>query len=492
MPREPARRGARALALVLLLAAGNAAAALPREVSLAFVAAGVPLTAVAVVVQDVTKSRPLFANLPDRPLNPASVMKVVTTYAALELLGPQFHWTTAAYLDGPLEAGVLHGNLVLKGGGDPKITVERWQAFMATLRERGLAEVDGDLVLDRTFFAPIAHDPAAFDGEPLKPYNVGPDALLVNFKSVKFGFAPGPSADSVVETVEPALRAVAVGAPPQLAGGPCGDWRATIGATFVDQGTRAEALFTGRYPASCGERDWWVSLLDHGTYVHGMFDTYFRAAGGRFAGRWREGIAPARATPFATLDSPPLWDVVRDINKLSNNVMARQLFLTLATARAAPPATVARATDTVVGWLAQKQLRMPELVLDNGSGLSRRERISAGSLARLLVSADASAVREEFASSLSVAAMDGTLERRFLNGTVAGQALLKTGTLDGVRALAGYVVGNDGRRFAVVAIVNHANASRSQGALDNLVQWVYREGAAWRPPRLPGPPRSRP
>ena len=311
---------------------------------------------------------------------------------------------------------------------------------MAMLREKGLAEVDGDLVLDRTFFAPIAHDPGAFDGEPLKPYNVGPDALLVNFKSVKFGFAPGASADSVVETVEPALRAVAVGAPPQARRpAPAATGGRRSGRRSSIRARARRLLFTGRYPASCGERDWWVSLLDHGTYVHGMFDTYFRAAGGRFAGRWREGVAPARATPFATLDSPPLWDVVRDINKLSNNVMARQLFLTLATARAAPPATVARATDTVVDWLAQKKLRMPELVLDNGSGLSRRERISAGSLARLLVSADASAVREEFASSLSVAAMDGTLQRRFLNGTVAGQALLKTGTLDGVRALAGYV-----------------------------------------------------
>ena len=481
MPRSTS--SGRVLLLTVVFAAGSAAAALPRDVGRAFLDAGVPLTAVGVVVQDVTKSKPLFAQLPDRAYNPASVMKLVTTFAALELLGPDFRWTTTAYLDGTLDAGVLHGNLVLQGGGDPKITLERWQAFMAMLRDKGLARIEGDLVLDRTFFAPVAHDAGAFDGEPLKPYNVGPDALLVNFKSVKFGFAPGVSADAAVETVEPALSAVALGAPPKLGTGPCGDWRATIGASFLDQGTRAEAVFGGRYPAACGERDWWVSLLDHPTYVHGMFDTYFRAAGGQFAGRWKDGVAPARAAPFVTLDSPPQWDVVRDINKLSNNVMARQLFLTLATARAAPPATTARATEAVQAWLAQRNLRMPELVLDNGSGLSRRERISAGSLARLLIAADRSRVRDEFASSLSVAAMDGTLQRRFLNGTVAGQALLKTGTLDGVRALAGYVIDNDGRRFAVVAIVNHANAARVQGALDYLVQWVYRNGAAWLPPR---------
>ena len=469
--------------LTLVLAAATGEAALPRPVGRAFLEAGVPLNAVAIVVQEVGKRRPLFAQQPDRPYNPASVMKLVTTFAALDLLGPDYRWKTNAYLDGPLDAGVLRGNLVLKGSGDPKITVEQWQAFMGALRAKGLAAIEGDLVLDRSLFAPIAHDPAAFDGEPQKPYNVGPDALLVNFKAVRFAFAPNATADAVDLKVEPALAGVEIGPPPRASAGDCGDWRATLGAKFADRGTRAEATFGGRYPASCGEREWWVSLLDLPVYVHGMFGTYFRAAGGRFAGGWKDGAAPAGAPPFATLESPPLWDIVRDVNKLSNNVMARQVFLTLATVNAPPPATAARAADTVKRWIARRNLGMPELVLENGSGLSRRERISAGSLARLLLAADASPVREEFSSSLAVAAMDGTVQRRFQNGSVAGQALLKTGTLEGVRALAGYVIEGQGRRFVVVALVNHANAAKAQGALDFLVQWVYREGATWTPTR---------
>ena len=470
------------IALSLSLMAGTGNATLPRPIARAFLSAGVPLTAVGVVVQEVGDTRPLFVHQPGRAYSPASVMKLVTTFSALEILGPEYRWKTSAYLDGPLIDGVLRGNLVLKGSGDPKITLEQWQAFMAALRAKGLAAIEGELVLDRSAFAPIAHDPSAFDGEPQKPYNVGPDALLVNFKSVRFVFAPGPFADTTLVTMEPQLRHVFVGARPMLSAGECGDWRATLGATFVDHGMNAEAEFRGRYPASCGGRDWWVSLLDHPTYVGAMFDTYFRAAGGRFAGGWTPGVVPARATPFATLESPPLWDIVRDVNKTSNNVMARQIFLTLATIGTSSPATTARATATVRAWLARRNLKMPELVLDNGSGLSRRERISAGSLGRLLLAADGSAVREEFASSLAVAAMDGTLQRRFQNGTVAGQALLKTGTLEGVRALAGYVIDNQGRRFVVVAIVNHANAARAQSALDFLVQWVYRDGAGWAPP----------
>jgi serine-type D-Ala-D-Ala carboxypeptidase/endopeptidase (penicillin-binding protein 4) len=473
----------RAIAVALLVAtaafAHVAGAALPRPVGRAFLDAGVPLNSVAIVVQETGRARPLFAHDPDRPMSAASVMKLVTTFAALELLGRDYRWKTEAYLDGPLADGTLRGNLVLKGYGDPKITVEHWQAFMATLRAQGLAAVDGDLVLDRSYFAPGAHDPAEFDREPLKPYNVGPDALLVNFKAVKLSFAPTATGDATLVTALPPLGSVAVGPPPPLATGDCGDWRSTVGASFVDRGATAAASFGGRYPAACGERDWWLSLLDHPHYVYGMFDTYFRDAGGRFSGQLRNGAAPRGAAPFATLQSPPLYDIVRDVNKLSNNVMARQLFLTLATVDAAPPATPGRAADAVQRWLKKRNLRMPGLVIENGSGLSRQERVSAGGLARLLIAADASAVRDEFASSLAVAATDGTVERRFRNGSVAGQALLKTGTLDGVRALAGYVIDADGRRWAVTALINHPNAARGQPALDFLVQWVYRNGAAW-------------
>lgn len=457
-------------------------AALPRAIGRAFLDTGVPLNAVAVVVQEAGSVRPLFAQQPTRAMNPASVMKLVTTLAALDTLGAQYRWRTEAYLDGPLENGVLKGNLVLKGYGDPKITVEQWQALMAMLRSRGLRQIDGDLVLDRTYFAVPAHDPAAFDGAPLKPYNVGPDALLVNFKSVHFIFAPNAAGNAVLVGMDPPLPAVHVTSMPTVGTGDCDDWRGSVAATFDDRHSEADVAFAGSYPASCGERSWWVALLGAPDYAHAMFTTYFRAAGGTFAGGWRNGVAPSGATPFAVLESPPLYDIVRDVNKLSNNVMAQQMFLTLATTAGPPPATPAGAAAAVRRWLRERKLAMPELVIDNGSGLSRTGRISAGSLARLLVAADRSPVRDEFATSLAVAGTDGTVERHFQSGSVLGQALLKTGSLEGVRALAGYVLDAGGRRFAVVALINHRQAAHGQPALDFLVQWVYRNGATWSEP----------
>ena len=470
-------RASRAAAVVLALAASLGAepsfAALPRAVARAFLDEGIPLAAVGAYVREVGATRPLVSHQPGKPMNPASTMKLVTTFAGLELLGADYRWKTEAYADGALAGSTLEGNLVLKGYGDPKITIEQFQALIASLRATGLATIRGDLVLDRSFFAAGRSDPAAFDAEPLKPYNVGPDALLVNFKSVRFVFAPDAAGDAAEIRIEPPLDEIALRGAPRLVDGDCGDWRSIIGASFVNRADGARASFSGHYPASCGERDWYVALLDQPHYVLAMFRRYWKDAGGRFAGTVREGRAPRGAAPIATLFSSPLYDAVRDINKLSNNVMARQLFLTLATSAYPPPATPARASQAVRRWLKQRKLAFPELVLENGSGLSRRERIAAQSMARLLLAADSSRVRGDFETSLAVAATDGTLRKRFADDGVADQALLKTGTLEGVRALAGYVLGPGERRYAVVCFVNHPNATRAQHALDLLVELVH-------------------
>jgi serine-type D-Ala-D-Ala carboxypeptidase/endopeptidase (penicillin-binding protein 4) len=469
--------------LLVALFALDAYAVLPRAVGRAFLDAGIPLNHVGIVVQDTSKAQPLFAYDAYRSRSPASVMKLVTTFAALEMLGPDYRWKTEAYLGGPLVDGELRGDLILKGYGDPKITVEQWQSFIGDLRAKGLATIDGDLVLDRSLFALPPYDPAAFDHEPLKPYNVGPDALLVNFKSLKLTLAPDANGTGVSVRAEPPLDVVTLGAPPPISNGDCAEGRMRITPSIDDHGDRAAIAFTGSYPLSCGEHDWWLAMLDHPHYVRAMFETYFRAAGGRLAGGLKERRVPAGAAPFAVLESPPLADIVRDVNKLSNNVMARQIFLTLATKSSPPPATPAKAVDAVRRWLKARKLAMPGLVLDNGSGLSRHERNTPIGLNRLLLAADASRVREDFERSLAVAAIDGTVERRFRDGDVAGQALLKTGSLEGVRALAGYVLDPNGRRFTVVAIVNDRNAARAIPALDYLVQWVYRNAATWDPAR---------
>jgi len=465
------------IALLLCVIATIAQAQLPPEIRRAFQTAGIPLDRVAIAVQEVKAPRPLFAHGADRAMNPASVMKLVTTFVALELLGPDYRWHTDAYLDGRLEGGVLHGDLVLKGRGDPKITIEQWQAFMMRLRASGLDAIQGDLVVDRSAFDLPPYDAGAFDAEPLRPYNVGPDALLVNFKSARVTVTPDVATGHALARIDPPLSSVRMAGPALLDHRPCGDWRTAL--RVDDDGRSALMSFVPAYPVACGERDWWVALLDPPHYAYEMFTAYFRAAGGRFDGGLAERRAPPEAKSFAVLESPPLYDVVRDVNKFSNNVMARQLFLTLALEAAPPPATPAKAADVVRRFFTLRKISVPKLTMENGSGLSRNERITAGGLVNLLIAADRSAVRDDFATSLAVAALDGTVERRFQDDAVAGHALLKTGTLEGVRSVAGYVLDDAGHRFALAAIVNHPNAARSGPALDYLVQWVHRNGATW-------------
>lgn len=454
--------------------AANAQDGWPPPVYQALRAAGIPSAAVAAVVQEVAAPRPVLRVNEQVAMNPASVMKLVTTLAGLELLGPAYRWKTEAYLDGPLRDGVLEGNLILKGYGDPKLNYEAFWMLLRALRGKGLREIRGGLVFDRSHFERVQGDPGRFDGDIFRPYNVLPDALLVNFKSLRFAFVPQPESGVARVSVDPHPPALDVVNVLKLSEGACPEGRAfrdLLKPTFDP--ARPRVLFTGEYPSSCGEKELNVALLEPNDHAGGVFAQLWAEMGGVWSGATREGQPPAGARPYHVHESPPLGEIVRDINKFSNNVMARQLFLTLAVESAAPPARAANAFRAVRQWLAAKGISAPELVMENGSGLSRVERISAANLANLLLAAWRSNAMPEFIASMPVAAVDGTMRRRLRHEAVAGNAHIKTGLLSDVRSMAGYVLDRNGHRHAVVMIVNHPNAHQAQPAMDALLRWVH-------------------
>ncbi len=473
MPRAVASL---AFALLALSAPPAAAEVLPPPIGGALARAGIPQSAVGLFVQDVDATKPALAFNAAQPMNPASAIKLVTTLAALELLGPTFTWRTEAYLGAPLADGVLDGDLVLKGYGDPRLTIENFWLFVRSLRARGLREIRGDLVLDRSYFETDNHDPARFDNEPLRPYNVGADALLVNYKAVRFQFLPDATQKSVQIVAEPRLAELEIANAVRAGDGACGDWRAGLRYEVRPNGAAARVSFAGSMPASCGERYWNMALLSHPQYVYAAFRQLWEESGGTLRGGVRDGPPPAGAKPFAVFESPAAAEIVRDMNKFSNNVMARQIFLTLSAETTRLPGRYDRSARAVQSWLQARGLDFPELVIENGSGLSRRERISPANLGRLLVAAYRSSVMPEFMSSMPLVAYDGTLRRRLKFESVAGQAHIKTGSLADVRSIAGYVLDRTGRRVAVVFIVNHANAAAGQAAQDAVLKWVYEAG----------------
>ena len=469
------------LSLSLFVPALHAAPdTLPPTVAAALDRAKLPRDAVVAMVQEVGSTNLRLAWRIDQPVNPASLMKLLTTYASLDLLGPAWSWSTPVWLQGTLRDGVLDGNLVIKGSGDPKLVVERVWLLLRRVQQLGVREIRGDIVLDRSDFVVPGQNAADFDGEPLRPYNVGADALMLNYKALLFTFTPDAVRGLATIAVDLPLAGVRVDASVPLAAGICDDWRAAL---RVDFGDPTSLHFTGSYPAACGEKSWSLAYPDAKRYNERALAAMWQELGGRLTGSVHDGAAPADPPTFV-LSSPTLAEVVRDMNKYSNNVMAQQLFLTLAlTQRGSGTPDAAR--ELLRQWATERfgAAATAGLVVDNGSGLSRDGRLSARLLTRVLQSAWASPVMPELMSSLPVSGVDGTLKK---SRATLGRAHLKTGSLRDVAGIAGYVLANSGRRYVVVVIANHANANptTTRPAFDALIQWTATDGA---PPTVDTP-----
>ena len=442
---------------------------LPPNVLKALKAAQIPASSVAVVVQPVDSGTPLVAHNASQAMNPASVMKLVTTYAALDLLGPAYSWKTTVWTENPAVDGVLNGNLYIKGSGDPRFAIEHLWSLLRQLRVRGIQQINGDVVLDRTVFNVPAIDPGAFDDKPMRPYNVGPDGLLVNFRALRFTLQPDNGKPRILmETPSEGLRV-----DNQLRSGEGGcnsNWKDLINVRLIPENSGNRLEFTGTYSALCGEKPLNLSPLPADAQASGLIRSLWQELGGKLNGQVRGGSVPVGARLLAQHDSAPLTAAVSDINKYSNNVMARQVFLSLGNSDA--PATAERSRQRIGEWLNNRGLRFAELEIENGSGLSRRERISASSLNKLLLDAWKSPVMPEFIASLPIVGIDGTMKKRLNGSDATGRAHIKTGTLDGVKTGAGYALDAQGRRYAVTFLINHPKAQAGSAAIDALLLWV--------------------
>ncbi|MBY0408733.1 MAG: D-alanyl-D-alanine carboxypeptidase/D-alanyl-D-alanine-endopeptidase [Burkholderiaceae bacterium] len=450
----------------------TAADTLPAAVEAALARARLPRDALSVVVVSVHGSQGAnrLTHRAAVPVNPASVMKLVTTYAALDQLGPAYVWSTPVYLQGALQGGRLRGNVIVQGLGDPKMVAERLWLLMRRLQGQGIQTIAGDIILDRSAFDVQDQDPARFDGEPLRPYNVSPDALLINYKSSVMSFVPDTASAVAHIQYEPPLAGVQRPATVALntAGTDCGDWRGALRAELTDP---AKVTFQGTYPVACGERVWSVAAADPRGFAGRAVEGMWRELGGKLTGTVHDGKLPTGLAPAFVVTSPALAEVVRDINKYSNNVMAQQVFLTLALQKNGV-ATFDVAREALRQWWQARMGDAEMPLMTNGAGLSRDARITARALARMLQLAWVSPVMPELVASLPISGVDGTLRR---SQSRAGVAHLKTGSLKDVMAVAGYVHAASGRRYVLVAVVNHANAASARPVLDSLIDWTARD-----------------
>ncbi len=460
---------------------------LPNSITKRLKQAGIPLSATSFQVRKLDGNAPaLLSHRVNTPMNPASVMKLITTFSALDMLGPDFTWQTSFYTHGILEKGMLKGDLIIQGGGDPKWVLERIEENFKTLQMLGVRHITGDIILDNSVFELSKKHEADFDGVPLSPYNSTPDALLVNFKTIMLTFTPDEQAQTVRIHSTPPIAGVEIDSTVPMGRRGCGDWRTSLQADFSNPD---RISFAGSYSARCGEQVWPIAYSDPATFAARVIKAMYSAAGGRLDGQVRTGTLPTSALLLYHAPSLPLSHIIADVNKFSNNVMAQQVFLSLSAQKNNDnvlskvsqklKGSLNQSRDVVKHWwqrhFGNNKSKTTEPELENGSGLSRNERVTAQSLTELLRAAAKHPDGDVFIQSLSVAGVDGTaanMAKRGIANASIGKAQLKTGTLRDVVAIAGYATAQSGQRYSVVGIINHANAPLARPALDALVEWT--------------------
>ena len=465
--------GSRILIALLFVTPFAFGAELPLPVQSALNYRAVPDDALSIYVEEVDTGEVVLSWNADEPRNPASVEKMVTTLVALDTLGPAYRWKTEVSFLGEVDDGVLNGDIAIKGYGDPYLVTERFWQLLREIRRAGVNEIKGNLLLDDSYFDIGDYDPAAFDREPLRAYNVAPNALLTNFKVVRYFFEPDPASSKVLVRLEPALANLSIVNQLRVSNGACRGYQR--GITITPNEGVSQVTFSGRFPSGCEIYAMDRTALSHNEFTYGLFKSLWQESGGKFSGEWKETVVDELTEPVIVFESLPLADIIAKVNKHSNNVMARQLLYTLGAEKLGPTGTETKGRQVVNQWLGERGIDIDELMIANGAGLSRSSRITAKNLGGLLRYAYESPFMPEYLSSLSLSGLDGTLSRRFRDSALTGQAHLKTGSLDHVSAVAGYFQAQSGKRFIVVILLNHTDIHRGPGeeVQEMLLRWLY-------------------
>ena len=433
-----------------------------------------PVDSFSFVIQEVETNVTTIEHNPRAPMNPASAIKTITTLAALESLGPAFTWQTELYPLGPVNEGVLNGDLLMKGGGDPFLLEDQLRNMLKSLQRAGIEHINGNLVFDGSYFDSSVSNGAPIDDQGGRAYNTRPNAIIANFQAMTFYFYPHPNGRDVIVHSDPRLPNVKITNRLKLANRSCGGFQRGISFNLNPQ-DQSEVIFEGNFPSRCDRYTMVREVLNAPDYTYGLFTSLWSELGGEFNGDVRLGAVPDELEPSVVWNSLPMSDIIKSINKYSNNVMTRHLLLTLGAEILGPPATVEKGIEAVNKYLELNSLDSTELTMTNGAGLSRDSRVTTQLLNNILQSAWESPYMPEFVASLPINGMDGTMRSRVRGSRMSGRMHVKTGSLDEVAAVAGYVYSQSGKTYSVAAIVNHELADRGPGAelLDEILIWTY-------------------
>ncbi|MFC6382261.1 D-alanyl-D-alanine carboxypeptidase/D-alanyl-D-alanine-endopeptidase [Psychrobacter glacincola] len=460
---------------------------------------------------------PLLSHQPDIARTPASTMKLVPSFIALDTLGADFVWHTRVYHTGIIIGDTLLGDLVIQGSGDPKMTHERLQQLLYKVKATGIRHIDGDIIVDSAIFNHVTKDPAAFDHAPLRPYNASPDGFLVNFSTIAIQSYPLDNVQAQL-TYTPQLADYKLPSTINIRPSACGQARYSL----APQWQATQLTFDTSLPDNCGNHAFYVAYPDAKDFAARVIKAKWQALDNTLTGNViaqetpynnknptsAHGLAALSMSPLPIVSYPSLnlTQQIYDINHFSNNVMTEQVALSIdayhkPSDEAVNPTinkTVAKAINsqrslyqfgkptttsypaalqTINEWW-QTHLSTPPPHLTNGSGLCRDCTISAANLSELLIYAYSHPSFDAYVNSLGIAGVSGTISahsERLPESNAIGRAWIKTGTLNNVTSMAGYVKGLSGQDYVVVGLINNEqafNAYTARPVLDAMLDWT--------------------
>ncbi len=471
------------LVLALPVNATDAATSLPAEIKTMLRESNLDEASVGVVVLRVADSKVIVSHRAELPMQPASTMKVLTAIVGLDRLGPAYRSRTELTTTGVIDNGVLTGDVVLRGLGNTDIEWQDFERMLLTLRHKGITTIRGNLLVDRHFYQPARLDIGVppFDESIEFRYNVIPDSLMLNMNLAQYDIETNN--ERFLIRLTPELANVSVISNMTLSDKPCSQWEDgwKIPTTVKSDAGEIRVYLNGSFPKNCTHTVN-INVIDRADYVERLFRTTWRKLGGSFTGEVIEAKMPENAQPVATLpkllaqhQARPLAEVTRNINKVSDNTITRMTLLNLGALDSAGAGTTLQKGEAEVrAWLKQRNIDDTGLVIENGSGLSRLERISASQLAGVLQAAHRSKWAPEFMSSLPIIGVDGSMRSRLKGSPAAEVGRIKTGSLRDVVSLAGYVPDASGQLHVVAAMINDPKAISAGGRaiLDRLLDWV--------------------
>ena len=414
----------------------------------------IPENKLSIILEDSESGERLISINPSTTRSPGSVTKIFTAFAALDLLGEAYQWRTDAFIEEENNNKEIVDHLLIRGGGDPSFSLKDLEKLILNIRAKGIREIRDDIYFDQTFFRQRKKSTAKFDKSPLRPYNTMHSSLIVNSNKIDLSF--NLNEETGKPDITPLFLPIGIEIENNLSvgSGKCKDFRSQV--TF-DEKFRKQTLtilINGVYPAQCKNLDHDLAITRTEHYFFGVFKKLWLNSGGTINGYYKKKNKSNKHVLVAHVFSEELSTALEMMLKESDNLTARNIFLSLP--EFSKRKELRNSRKLLYGSMKENNIYWHfRNIIDNGSGLSRVTRIKAESVMSLIQEIDQGTKFSSVKSMLPISGVDGTLKNIYQSKLLRGQLRLKTGTLNGVRCLAGFITTKSGNEYRFVFMHNN-------------------------------------